>query len=72
MSRTEQTMTLPEAARALSLSWGQCWRLALRGQLVIARQDGRGRYHVTTSSVERLKNGRHRAPRVPQPAARVS
>lgn len=64
----EATMSLPEAAKALGVSWGRAWRLLLMQKLQ-GSQDGRGHWCVTVSSVERLKNGSHGAPRVPQPAA---
>jgi hypothetical protein len=56
VNETEPTMTLPEAARALRLSWGRCWRLVLTGRLV-GRQDARGRYHVTKASVRAFQKG---------------
>ena len=51
-SRTENeaTMSLPEAAKALGMSWHRAWRLVLMRKLD-GHQDGRGRYRVTTASV---------------------
>lgn len=53
MANEEPSLSLVRAAQILGLSWGQAWRLLLRGDLRGAKRDGR-RWYVTPSSVELL------------------
>lgn len=46
-------LSLPDASRALGLSWHQSYRLLCMGRLDARRV--RGRYRITRESVERVK-----------------
>ena len=61
-------LSLPDVARELALSWGQVWRLALRGDLEVRRVAGR--YLVAAASVEALKRSREAKAAAYQAAAR--
>ena len=45
----EEQITLPEAARQLSISWERAWRALLRGEIRGEQHDGR--WYVDAASV---------------------
>ena len=47
--RKEEQITLPEAARRLSISWERAWRALLKGELQGEKHEGR--WYVDAASV---------------------
>ena len=56
---TTELVPLSEAAQSLRLSWGQAWRLLLRGELEGEKRAGK--WFVSSADVERLRRDSHDA-----------
>lgn len=54
----DETLSLPDAARALGLSWAATWRLVLLGVLKGERDALSGRWKVTGKSVQTVAQQR--------------
>lgn len=54
--KADETLSLPDAARTLGLSWAATWRLMLVGALTGERDALSGRWRVTRESLDAVLN----------------